>query len=57
MFHLARDPDVKWVSGATDFVVDSNLRDRRWSHLASMEAVDELRQFVETARTFASERG
>jgi xanthine dehydrogenase small subunit len=46
---LASDPDAKLISGGTDLVVESNLRSRRWSHLVSVEALAELREFSETA--------
>src|SRR5689334_8342737 len=34
---LADDPDAKVIAGATDLAVESNLRDRRWTHLVSVE--------------------
>ena len=46
---LAGDPDARLISGGTDLVVDSNLRARRWSHLISVEAIAELREFSESA--------
>jgi xanthine dehydrogenase small subunit len=45
----SRDPGVKWVAGTTDLAVESNLRFRRWPRLISLEAVDSLREFSETA--------
>jgi xanthine dehydrogenase small subunit len=42
---LNADPDAVLVSGATDMGVESNLRHRRWAHLVSVEAIDELREF------------
>jgi xanthine dehydrogenase small subunit len=48
---LADDPDARLISGGTDLVVESNLRSRRWSHLVSVEAIAELREFSETARS------
>jgi xanthine dehydrogenase small subunit len=46
---LADDPDARLISGGTDLVVESNLRSRRWSHLVSVEAIAELREFSESA--------
>ena len=47
-FDLAsRSNDAKWISGATDLAVEANLRFRRWKHLISLEAVPELREFVD----------
>jgi xanthine dehydrogenase small subunit len=48
---LADDPDARLISGGTDLVVESNLRSRRWSHLVSVEAIAELREFSESAKT------
>ncbi len=45
---LAADHDARLISGGTDMVVESNLRSRRWSHLVSVEAIAELREFSET---------
>jgi xanthine dehydrogenase small subunit len=45
---LKRDPDARLVSGATDMGVEANVQHRRWSHLVSVEAIDELREFSET---------
>ena len=42
---LDRHPDATLIAGGTDLVVESNLRARRWPHLVSVEAVDELRAF------------
>ncbi len=43
---LAADhPQVRWIAGATDLAVESNLRFRRWPHLVSVEAVPELLEF------------
>ena len=42
---LASSADARIVSGGTDLGVESNLRHRRWPHLVSVEAVDELRVF------------
>ncbi len=46
---LARDPSAKLIAGGTDLAVESNLKFRRWPHLVSVEAIDELRDFPETA--------
>jgi xanthine dehydrogenase small subunit len=48
---LTRDPESRLISGGTDLVVESNLRGRRWSHLVSLEAIPELREFSETANS------
>src|SRR3984957_7075169 len=48
---LAADPEARLISGGTDMVVESNLRSRRWKHLVSVEALSELREFSETARS------
>ena len=48
---LAGDPEARLISGGTDLVVESNLRSRRWKHLVSVEAIGELREFSESART------
>jgi xanthine dehydrogenase small subunit len=45
---LAEDPEARLISGGTDLVVESNLRGRRWSHLVSLEAIAELREFSES---------
>lgn len=42
---LKSNPDAKLVAGATDVGVESNLMGRRWPHLVSVDAIDELRQF------------
>ena len=44
----AAHPEARWISGATDMGVESNLRFRRWPRLVSLEAVAELREFFET---------
>jgi xanthine dehydrogenase small subunit len=41
----AEDPDLCWVSGATDLAVESNLRFRHRPHLVSVEAIPELLEF------------
>jgi xanthine dehydrogenase small subunit len=48
---LATNPDARLISGGTDLVVESNLRSRRWSHLVSVEAIAELREFSESANS------
>jgi xanthine dehydrogenase small subunit len=46
---LLATPEAKLVAGATDLGVESNLACRRWPHLISLDAVDELREFSETS--------
>jgi xanthine dehydrogenase small subunit len=48
---LAADPTARLISGGTDLVVESNLRARRWPHLVSLEAIAELRECSESARS------
>jgi xanthine dehydrogenase small subunit len=48
---VAQDPEARLISGGTDLVVESNLRARRWPHLVSVEAIEELREFSETANS------
>jgi len=45
---LAADPAATLVAGCTDLGVESNLRRRRWPHLVSVEAIDELHEWSET---------
>lgn len=45
---LLAHSDARLVAGATDLAVESNLRGRRFSHLVSVEALPELRNFRET---------
>ncbi len=45
---LAARPDAKVISGGTDLAVEANLRGRRWPHLVSLEAIDELLHFEVT---------
>jgi xanthine dehydrogenase small subunit len=45
---LSAHPGSKLVAGGTDLGVDSNLRDSRWPHLVSVEAIAELREFSST---------
>jgi xanthine dehydrogenase small subunit len=44
---LAQDPRATLVAGGTDLGVEANLRGRRWSHVVSVEAIDELRDVSE----------
>jgi xanthine dehydrogenase small subunit len=44
----AAHPEARWISGATDLGVESNLHFRRWPRLVSLEGVAELREFSET---------
>jgi xanthine dehydrogenase small subunit len=46
---LGTDPAAKLVAGATDVGVESNLQRRRWTHIVSVDAIDELREFSNTA--------
>ena len=43
----SRHPEAKWICGATDLAVESNLRAKRWPHLISVEGVAALREFSE----------
>jgi xanthine dehydrogenase small subunit len=45
---LARHPDSVLIAGGTDLGVEANLRGRRWEHVISVEAIDELRACSET---------
>ena len=45
---LARDTRATLVAGCTDLGVESHLRHRRWPHLVSVEAIDELHTWSET---------
>ena len=45
----AENPEVKWIAGATDLGVESNLRFRRWPRIVSLEAIPELLEFSETS--------
>jgi xanthine dehydrogenase small subunit len=42
------DPAAKLVAGGTDVAVESNLRASRWTHLVSVEAIEELKEFSDT---------
>jgi xanthine dehydrogenase small subunit len=46
---LQRDPSAKLLAGGTDLAVESNLRATRWPRLVSVESIDELHVFDETA--------
>ena len=46
---LAADPEARLVAGGTDVGVESNLKGKRWTHIVSVEAIGELREFSETA--------
>jgi xanthine dehydrogenase small subunit len=46
---LRDDPQAKLVAGATDVGVESNLVGRRWPHLISLDAIEELREFSSTS--------
>ena len=43
--HLRANAGARVVAGATDLGVESNLLFRRWPHLISVEAIEELHQF------------
>lgn len=40
--------DARFIAGATDLAVESNILSRRLPHLISLEAIPELREFSET---------
>jgi xanthine dehydrogenase small subunit len=44
-------PGAKLVAGGTDVGVESNLPRRRWPHLVSVEAVEELHQFSSSSHS------
>ena len=48
---LRENADATLVAGATDLGVESNLSARRWAHLISVEAIDELQEFSSTAES------
>ncbi len=50
-------PDARLVAGATDLAVESNLLSRRWPHLVSLEAIEELREFSSTDRACQDRSG
>lgn len=45
---LREHPGAKVVAGGTDLGVESNLSGRRWPHLVSLDAIDELREWSST---------
>jgi xanthine dehydrogenase small subunit len=45
---LAAHPRATVIAGATDLGVESNLRGRRFTHLVSLDAIEELREYSET---------
>jgi len=45
---LGHHPRATLIAGATDLAVESNLRGRRFAHLVSVDAIDELREYSET---------
>ena len=47
-FELAQDPAARFGAGNTDLGIATNLRGERYSHLISVEALAELREFAET---------
>ena len=47
---LRSNPDAKIVCGATDVGVEANLLGRRWSHVISLDGIDELREFSNDAQ-------
>lgn len=42
---LSEDPEARLVAGNTDLGIGVNLQEKHYSHLISVEALDELRQF------------
>ena len=46
---LREHPGARLIAGGTDLVVESNLRDKRFPVLISVEALQELREFREEA--------
>jgi xanthine dehydrogenase small subunit len=45
---LAERPGSALIAGGSDLGVEANLRGRRWPHLVSVEAIDELRELTES---------
>ena len=45
---LAAHPRATVIAGATDLGVESNLRGRRFPHLVSLDAIEELREYAES---------
>lgn len=48
---MRRVPGAVPIAGGTDLGVQANLRGRRWPHLVSLEALDDLRTFGVTEST------
>jgi xanthine dehydrogenase small subunit len=48
---LSEDRSAGLIAGATDLAVDSNLRGRKFPHLVSVEALQELRVFEDTGES------
>jgi xanthine dehydrogenase small subunit len=48
---LHANPAAKLVAGATDLGVEANLQMRRWPELISVEAIEELQEFCDTAES------
>jgi len=46
---LGGDPDATLVAGASDLGVEANIKGKRFRHLVSVEAIDELLEYSETA--------
>jgi xanthine dehydrogenase small subunit len=46
---LATHPTATILAGGSDLAVESNLHHRRWPHLVSVEGIDALREYSETA--------
>ena len=44
---LERHPEAVLLAGGSDVGVESNLRHKRWPHVVSLEAIDELRELSE----------
>ena len=45
----AEHPESVVMSGGTDLGVESNLHGKRWPHVVSLECIEELREFSDTA--------
>jgi len=45
---MREHPEARLIAGGTDLVVEANLRQRRFPHLISVEAIEELRQLRES---------
>jgi xanthine dehydrogenase small subunit len=46
---LSGDPAATLIAGGSDLCVESNLRDKRWAHLVSVDGIAELREFSDAA--------